>query len=68
MSLQTTDLWILLVINLIVSIAGAVSISGIRPGDVPAFLITMGVAIAYLVLFAPGSLFCWFLPAYYGYK
>ena len=55
-----SDLWLLLIINVIVCIIGAIIDQG--------KLITMGVSILYLVLFAPASLFCWFLPTYYAYK
>ena len=55
-----SDTWVLLIINVIVTIAGAV----IDPSQ----LATMGLSILYLVLFAPASLFCWFLPTYYAYK
>ena len=65
-----TDLWTLLILNLIVSIAGVVTINTDHALRVrsPEYLTTMGVAIAYLILFAPGSLFCWFLPAYHAYR
>ena len=54
------DLWLLLIINVIMCIIGAI----IDPQQ----LVTMDVSILYLVLFAPASLFCWFLPTYYAYK
>lgn len=57
--------WVVLVINLFVSIYGAIVIDGDRRGQ---YLTTMGVAILYLVCFMPGSLFCWFIPVYHAYR
>ena len=60
-----SDTWVVLVINLFVSIYGAIVIDGDRRGQ---YLTTMGVAILYLVCFMPGSLFCWFIPVYHAYR
>jgi len=59
------DLWVVLTLNVIIAVVGAITVdSTIRS----TYLITMGVSILYWVLFVPGALFCWFLPAYYAYK
>ena len=58
------DLWILLTVNIIVAIVGAITVTGER-GQA---LTTMGVSILYWVLFIPGSFCCWFLPAYHAFK
>ena len=59
------DTWILLVINLLVAIYGASVASDGQRSD---YLTTMGVAILYLVVCAPGTLFCWFMPIYHAYR
>ena len=57
--------WAMLLLNMLVSIVGAsVAKSNVRSE----YLTTMGVSVLYLVLFVPGTLFCWFLPAYYAYR
>ncbi|KAL5481290.1 hypothetical protein EMCRGX_G021423 [Ephydatia muelleri] len=53
--------WGVLVYNLICGIAGVVL-------DINFYGVTMGVGIAYLILFVPGSLFCWWFPAYTAYR
>ena len=58
------DIWVIYVLNLVVAIIGAI-VNDNKRGE---YLTTMGVSILYLVLFIPGSLFCWFLPAYYAYR
>ena len=57
------DYWVVLVYNFICTIAGLVEAT-----DTATFGTTFGVAIAYTILFVPCSLFCWWYPAYYGYK
>ena len=59
------DLWILLTVNIIVAIVGAITADAITRGQA---LVTMGVSILYWVLFVPGSFCCWFLPAYHAFK
>lgn len=58
--------WVLLFVNMLVAIIGAITIG--KRGTQSQYLITMGVSILYLILFLPGSLFCWFLPLYHAYK
>lgn len=55
----------MLILNVLVAIAGVSVASGDSRGD---YLTTMGVSIIYLVLCVPGTLFCWFLPAYHAYR
>lgn len=57
--------WIMLLLNIFISIVGAAVASDKLRSE---YLITMGVAILYLVLFVPGTLFCWFLPVYHAYR
>lgn len=57
--------WVLLGLNVLVAIAGAIATGDKRRSE---YLTTMGVSILYLVLFLPGTFFCWFLPAYYAYR
>ena len=57
--------WVMLVLNMLASIVGA---SVAESSDRNEYLTTMGVSILYLVLFVPGTLFCWFMPAYYAYR
>ena len=57
--------WVMLVLNVLVSIVGA---AVANDNDRNEFLTTMGVSVLYLVLFVPGTLFCWFLPAYHAYR
>ena len=59
------DTWVLLVINVLVAICGAATIDSSHRSDA---LTTMGVSILYLVMFLPGTFFCWFLPIYYAYR
>ena len=49
LSLSLSDTWLLLIVNVIVCIVGAI----IDPKQ----LVTMGVSVLYLVLFVPASLF-----------
>ncbi|XP_065910489.1 secretory carrier-associated membrane protein 1-like [Dysidea avara] len=62
-------LWIytisLLTYNLIVAIAGAIA-AGTKHDD--SYLTTMGFAIAYFILFIPGSMVCWYIPVYRAYR
>jgi hypothetical protein len=55
--------WVMLVLNVFVSIVGAAVAKNKN-----VYLTTMGVSILYLVLFVPGTLFCWFLPVYHAYR
>lgn len=57
--------WVMLVLNVFVSIVGA---AVANDNDRNQYLTTMGVSILYLVLFVPGTLFCWFLPVYHAYR
>ncbi len=63
-----TDLWVLLVVNLVVSIAGAITATSIGHKNVDWYLTTMGIAIVYLIIFCPGAFFCWFLPVYCAFR
>ncbi len=65
--------WVATIVNTLLSIVGAVTINAGAPDGKPRgsqseYLTTMGVSVLYLVLFLPGSLFCWFLPLYQAYK
>ena len=55
----------MLILNALIAIAGAIVTNDDHRGD---YLTTMGISIIYLVLFVPGTLFCWFLPAYHAYR
>ena len=55
--------WVVLIYNFICTVAGLVVST-----DTATYGTTMGVCIAYLLLFLPCSLFCWWYPAYYAYK
>lgn len=55
----------MLVINVFVAIVG---VAVANDSDRNEYLTTMGVSILYIVLFVPGTLFCWFLPAYHAYR
>ena len=55
----------LLTYNLIVAISGAI-VAGTKHND--SYLVTMGFAIAYFILFIPGSMVCWYIPVYRAYR
>jgi hypothetical protein len=57
--------WVMLILNVFISIVGASVASDTVRNE---FLTTMGVSILYLLLFVPGTLFCWFLPVYHAYR
>ena len=59
------DTIILLSYNLITAIAGAIVSGTDHNSD---YLVTMGFAIAFFVLFIPGSMFCWYIPVYRAYR
>ena len=61
------DTWVCLILNVLVAIIGAITISK-AGGTQSQYLTTMGVSILYLVLFLPGSLFCWWFPLYIAYR
>lgn len=62
--LRCPDLWVLLVINALVSIYGA----SVTENSKGTYLVSMGISFVYVLLFVPGSLCCWFLPGYYAYR
>lgn len=57
--------WVVLALNTLVAIVGVAAARDDVRND---YLATMGVSILYLILFSPGSLFCWFLPVYHAYR
>ena len=60
------DIWVVYLVNVGVAILGAtVDISDSKR---PEYLSTLAASTIYLALFVPGSLFCWFLPAYCAYR
>lgn len=62
-------LWIyticLLSYNLITAIAGAIVAGTDHNSD---YLVTMGFAVAFFILFIPGSMLCWYIPVYRAYR
>lgn len=59
------DTIILLSYNLIAAIAGAIVAGTDHNSD---YLVTMGFAVAFFVLFIPGSMLCWYIPVYRAYR
>lgn len=51
--------------NLIVAIAGAIVVGTKHDSD---YLVTMGFAVAFFILFVPGSMICWYIPVYRAYR
>jgi len=48
-----------------VAVSGAI-VAGTKHDD--SYLVTMGFAIAYFILFIPGSMVCWYIPVYRAYR
>ena len=64
-SLSYIDTIILLSYNLITAIAGAIVAGSSHNSD---YLVTLGFAIAFFILFVPGSMICWYIPVYRAYR